>query len=46
MDYEILDDSTVILRKAKPFDSEYYEALTHTLNEWMTKEDEEAYRDL
>ena len=44
--YEILNDKTVIIRKAYPLDVEYLSSLNKTLNEWMLAEDEQAYRDL
>ena len=44
--YEILDDNTVVLRKSHPFDIEYLNALTSTLNEWDSDEDEKVYRNL
>ena len=36
----------VILHKVAPFDREYLEAVSSTLNEWNSDYDEEAYRDL
>lgn len=44
--YEILEDNTVVIRKATPLDVEYLEALRHTLNEWGSEEDEKAYKNL
>ena len=43
--FEIIDDK-VVISKVEPFDIEYYKALEHTLTEWVSKEDEEAYYDL
>ncbi len=43
--YEIEDDRAV-LRRAEPFDIAYHAALTETLDEWASPEDEEAFRDL
>ncbi len=42
--YEILDDNTVIIRKGYPLDIEYLNALTSTLSEWSSDEDEKSYR--
>lgn len=39
-------DGKVILKKLEPFDKEYLKAVSETLDEWNSKEDEEAYRDL
>lgn len=36
----------VILRKINPFDSEYHQALSGTLSEWASPEDDEANRDI
>ena len=44
--YEIMDDNTVILRKSHPIDIEYLNALTSTLSEWDSDEDEKSYRNL
>jgi len=43
--YEIEGDRAV-LRRAEPFDIAYHAALTGTLDEWASPEDEEAFRDL
>ncbi len=43
--YEI-QDGVVILRRAEPFDAAFYAALSATLNEWNSPEDEKAFRDL
>jgi antitoxin PrlF len=43
--YEVRN-GTVILRRAEPFDTALHEALSATLDEWATPEDEEAFRDL
>ncbi len=39
-------DGNVVLRKLRPFDDEYHRALSQTLSEWASKEDDEAYEDL
>lgn len=43
--YELEGDA-VRLRRVAPFDVEFHEALTRTLDEWMSDEDESAFRDL
>ena len=44
--YELLSDNTVVIRKTSPLDLEYFQALNATLNEWESKEDEQAYKNL
>lgn len=44
--YEILDDQTVIVRKASPLDKAYLKGLDHSLQEWNSDDDEKAYKDL
>lgn len=44
--YELLPDDTVIVRKVSSSDLEYLKALAATMNEWESKEDEEAYKHL
>lgn len=36
----------VHLRKAQPMDLAFAQAVQETMGEWLSKEDEEAYRDL
>ncbi|MBI3796526.1 MAG: AbrB family transcriptional regulator [Deltaproteobacteria bacterium] len=36
----------VILKRAEPFDTVFHEAISATLDEWNTPEDDEAFRDL
>lgn len=43
--YEVRD-GVVILNRAEPFDVAFHEALSATLDEWNTSEDDEAFRDL
>ena len=43
--YEVRDN-TVTLRRLEPFDAEFHAALSQTLDEWSTPEDEGAFRDL
>jgi AbrB family looped-hinge helix DNA binding protein len=38
--------STVKLRRLDPFDAAFHAALSQTLDEWATPEDEEAFRGL
>lgn len=44
--FEILDNDTVVIKRAKQIDKEYLRALNNTLSEWKSQEDEEAYDDL
>jgi antitoxin PrlF len=44
--YELLPDDTVIIRKTSPLDLEYLNALSSTMNEWKSDEDERAYKNL
>lgn len=41
-----IEGGEVRVRKATPMDMGFAEALTDTLSEWASREDEEAYRDL
>jgi AbrB family looped-hinge helix DNA binding protein len=41
-----IDSDIIKLRKARPIDIEFSNALIPTLNEWNSQHDEEAYRDL
>lgn len=43
--YEIVGDS-VRIRKVKRFDLGWHQAVTGTLEEWVTPEDDEAFGDL
>jgi AbrB family looped-hinge helix DNA binding protein len=43
--FEIADHKAII-SKIEPFDSRYYKALSDTLSEWDSPEDDEAYRNL
>jgi len=36
----------VTLRRIEPFDAAFHAALSRSLDEWTTAEDEEAFRDL
>jgi len=44
--YEIADDASVILRRVEPYDASFHLAVSETLEEWGSDEDEEAFRDL
>jgi len=41
-----IDRDQILVRKARPLDLAFIEALETTLTEWDTLADEEAYRDL
>jgi antitoxin PrlF len=43
--YEV-EDERAVLRRAEPFDIAYHAALSDTLDEWASPEDEEAFGDL
>lgn len=43
--YEV-KDSVIILKRVEPFDVAFHEALSKTLDEWNSPEDEEAFHDL
>ena len=43
--YEVEGD-VVRLKRLEPFDAAFHHALSSTLDEWATEEDEEAFRDL
>lgn len=43
--YEI-GDGQVSIRKLQPFDAAFHAALSSTLDEWASREDDEAFRDL
>ena len=45
VDFEICDKQ-VIVRKITPLEIEYLQSLESTLQEWNSKEDDEAYSDL
>ncbi len=44
--FDIIDKGTVVMQKAKKFDKEYLEMVYKMLNEWDSKEDDEAYEHL
>jgi antitoxin PrlF len=41
-----IEDDMIKIRKARPIDIEFSNALIPTLNEWESRNDEEAYSDL
>lgn len=41
-----VEDERAVLRRAEPFDIAYHAALSETLDEWASPDDEEAFRDL
>ena len=43
--YEIENDQAA-LRRAEPIDVAFHAALSETLDEWASPEDDEAFRDL
>lgn len=43
--YEV-EKGVVILKRVEPFDAAFHAALSDTLDEWATPEDQEAFRDL
>lgn len=44
--YEVAGDATVTLRRVEPYDAAFHLAVSETLEEWGTDEDDEAFRDL
>ena len=45
IEYEV-QDNVILLRRVEPFDRAFHTALSNTLTEWSSPEDEEAFRDL
>jgi antitoxin PrlF len=43
--YEVKDDKA-ILQRAEPFDAAYHSAVSETLEEWGSVDDDKAFRDL
>ena len=41
-----IENDTITVRRATILDREYAKALEGTLTEWLSKEDDEAYREL
>jgi AbrB family looped-hinge helix DNA binding protein len=44
--YEIADNDSAILRRVGPYDASFHLAVSDTLEEWGSDEDDEAFRDL
>jgi antitoxin PrlF len=44
--WEIQQDGKIFVRRVEPVDVDYLRALSGTLSEWNSAEDDEAYRDL
>ena len=44
--FSITENGSVIMQKALPFDREYLRSLNNTLTEWISEEDDEAFKDL
>ena len=44
--YEIVEDDAAIIRRVEPYDAAFHLAVSETLEEWGSKEDDEAFRDL
>lgn len=45
LEYEV-QGNVVTVRRVEPFDRAFHGALSETLTEWSSPEDEEAFRDL
>lgn len=45
IEYE-LQGNVVVVRRIEPFDRAFHAALSNTLTEWSSPEDEKAFRDL
>ncbi len=45
VEYEVRAEE-VVLKRIEPFDAAFHAALSTTLDEWSSPEDEEAFRDL
>lgn len=44
--WEVLDDGSASVRRIEPLDVTFLKAAQSTLGEWLSPQDEEAYRDL
>lgn len=44
--FEIDSNKQVVIRKLNPVDIEFAKALEGTMSEWLSENDEKAYRDL
>jgi antitoxin PrlF len=45
IEYEVQGD-VVVVRRIEPFDGAFHAAISDTLTEWSSPEDEKAFRDL
>ena len=43
--YEVRN-GVIVLKQVDPFDAAFHAAISNTLDEWATPEDEEAFRDI
>ena len=43
--YEVREGG-ILLKRVEPFDTQFHIALSATMDEWASSEDEEAFRDL
>jgi bifunctional DNA-binding transcriptional regulator/antitoxin component of YhaV-PrlF toxin-antitoxin module len=41
-----IEEGRVFIKRLQPLDLDYLNAVSGTLSEWLSPEDEEAYRDL
>lgn len=41
-----VENGVIILKRLQPFDSRFHAALSETMEEWASAEDDEAFRDL
>ncbi len=44
--WEVQEDGKISVRRIEPIDVDYISALSGTLSEWSSAEDDKAYRDL
>ncbi len=44
--YEIAGNDSAILRRVEPYDAAFHLAVSETLEEWGSEQDDEAFRDL
>jgi len=44
--FKVLDNKTIVVKKAKSFDKEYLKAVQNTLSEWDSSEDDQAFKHL
>lgn len=44
--WEVQEDGKISVRRIEPIDVDYISALSGTLSEWSSTEDDKAYRDL